>query len=65
MEEVEEQGSPIGRPVVLTNQDPWELPDSEPPTRQHTAAGPSFPQTSIYSRGLPSLASLGKDAPNP
>jgi hypothetical protein len=27
------EGNPIGRPAVSTNLDPWELPDTEPPTR--------------------------------
>jgi hypothetical protein len=39
MEEAEEDGDPIGRPAVSTNPDPWELPKSEPPTRQHILAG--------------------------
>jgi hypothetical protein len=33
MEEAEEEGNPIGE---LTHLDPWELPDTEPPTIQHT-----------------------------
>jgi hypothetical protein len=38
MEEAEEEGDTIGRPVVSTNPDPRELPDTEPPTRQHTGS---------------------------
>ena len=30
-----EEGDSIGRPAVSTNLDPWELPETEPPTRQH------------------------------
>jgi len=37
-EEAEEEGDPIGKPAVSTNQDPWYLSDTEPPTRQHTPA---------------------------
>jgi hypothetical protein len=36
MEQAEEENDPI---VVSTNHVPWELPDTEPPTRQHTSAG--------------------------
>jgi hypothetical protein len=39
LEEAEENGSPIGRPAVSTNPDPWDLSDTELPTRQHTLAG--------------------------
>jgi hypothetical protein len=28
--------SPIGRPIVSTNLDPWELPGTEPPMKEHT-----------------------------
>ena len=28
-------GNPIGRPTVSTNLDPWELPETEPPTKEH------------------------------
>jgi hypothetical protein len=38
IEEAEEEGDPIGRPAVSTNL--WELPDTEPPIRQQTPAGP-------------------------
>ena len=39
IEETEGDGNPIGRPTVSTNLDCWELPETEPPTRQHTQAG--------------------------
>jgi hypothetical protein len=39
LEEAEEEGNPIGKPAVLTNLDPWDLSDTESPTRQHTLAG--------------------------
>jgi hypothetical protein len=37
----------IGRLVVSTNMDPWELQESEPPTREHTQAGQKLPGTYI------------------
>ena len=37
-ERLEEEGDPIGRPAVSNNSDPWDLSDTEPPTRQHTPA---------------------------
>jgi hypothetical protein len=33
-------GNLIGRPIALTNLDPWELPETDPLTREHTWAGP-------------------------
>jgi hypothetical protein len=62
-EEAEEEGNRIGRPAVSMNWDPQNLSDIEPPTRQHTRAGPRPPET--YSRGLPGLVSVGKEAANP
>jgi hypothetical protein len=38
LEEAEEESDPIGRPAVSTNLDPWDLSDTELPTRQHTPA---------------------------
>jgi hypothetical protein len=32
-------GNPIGKPIVSTNQDPWVLPETKPPTKEHTQAG--------------------------
>lgn len=49
MEEAEEEGNLIGRQTVSTNPDSWELPDTEPPIRQHTLAGPR-PMTPILQR---------------
>ena len=40
IEGAEGNGNLIRRPVVLTNLDPWELPETEPPTKEHTWAGP-------------------------
>jgi hypothetical protein len=31
----EEDGNPIGRPTLSTNMDPWELPEINPPTKEH------------------------------
>ena len=28
-----------GKPTESTNLDPWELPETEPPTKEHTQAG--------------------------
>jgi hypothetical protein len=33
-------GNPIGRATVSINLDPWELPEAESPTKEHTLAGP-------------------------
>ena len=35
-EGTEGDSNPIGRPTVSTNLDPWELPETEPPTKEHT-----------------------------
>ena len=48
-EEAEEEGEPIGRPTISTNMDPWDLSDTEPPTRQHTPAD-MRPPTHIQQR---------------
>ena len=40
IEGAEGDGNPIGSPTVSTNLDPWELPEKEPPTKEHTQAGP-------------------------
>jgi hypothetical protein len=37
----------IGRPTVSTNQDPWELPETKPPTKEHMWAGPWPPNTYV------------------
>jgi hypothetical protein len=52
----------IGRTAVSTNPDPSELPETNPKTKEHTWAG-SWPRH-MYSRGLPSLASVGEDTIN-
>ena len=38
-EGTEGDGNPTGRTTVSTNLDPWELPETEPPTKEHTQAG--------------------------
>ena len=38
LEEAEEEADPTGRPAVLANLDPWDLSETEPPTRQHIPA---------------------------
>ena len=42
-EGAETVGNPIGRPLVSTNLEPWELPETKPPTKVHTWAGPKPP----------------------
>jgi len=34
----ERDGNPTGRPKESTNLDPWEVSESEPPTKEHTGA---------------------------
>jgi hypothetical protein len=38
-EGAEGAGNPIRRPTVSTNLDSWELPETKPPTKEHTRAG--------------------------
>jgi hypothetical protein len=38
VEGAEGDGNPIGRPRLSTNLDPQELPETKPPTREHTWA---------------------------
>jgi hypothetical protein len=46
---------------MSTNLDTWELPETEPPTKEHTQVqGPWH----ICMRGLRCLFSVGKDVPN-
>ena len=40
IESAEWNGNLIGRPTLSTNPDPWELPETKPPTKEHTWAGP-------------------------
>lgn len=39
-EGTEGDGHPTGRPTMSTNLDPREFPETEPPTSEHTWAGP-------------------------
>jgi hypothetical protein len=39
----EGDSNPIGRPTVPTNLEPWELPETMPPTKDQTWAGLSSP----------------------
>jgi hypothetical protein len=32
--------TPVGRPTVSTNLDPWEIPETETPAKQHSWTGP-------------------------
>ena len=41
----EGDGNPIGRLMVSTNLDPQELSETDPPTKEHTWAFPSPPDT--------------------
>jgi len=58
----ERDGNPTGRLIESTNLVPWELSESEPPTKEHTGAG-KRPQAA-QSSWLPCLASVGEDMPN-
>ena len=40
IEGTERDGNLIERPTVSINLDPWELPETEPPTQEHTWAAP-------------------------
>ena len=33
----------IGRPTISSNLDPWELPETQPPTKEQAQAGPRPP----------------------
>ena len=37
----------IGSPTELTKMEPWVLPDTELPTKEHTWAGPSAPRPHV------------------
>jgi len=63
LEEAEEEGNRIRGPTVSINLDPWNLSATETPTRQHTQL--RWGSQHIYSRGLPSLGSVRKDAHSP
>ena len=39
IEGAEGDGDPIGRKTVSTNLDPWELPETKPPTKELTWSG--------------------------
>jgi hypothetical protein len=39
IEGAERDGNPVGKPTVSTNLDPWELPETDPPTKELTQAG--------------------------
>jgi hypothetical protein len=47
IEGTEGDGNPIGRPTVSTNLDPWELPETKPPTKEHTQADLRQPATDL------------------
>jgi hypothetical protein len=61
LEVAEEEGNPIGKPVISTNLDPRDCSDTEPPTRQHTLADTRLQHNS---KSLPGLDSVWEDAPN-
>jgi hypothetical protein len=39
IEGTDRDGHPIGRPIVSSNLDSWELPENEPPIKEYTWAG--------------------------
>ena len=58
-EGMEEDSNPIGRPTVSKNMDPWELPVTEPPTKEHTLAGPRPPKHMQQRAALSDLSGRG------
>jgi hypothetical protein len=68
MEEVEEEGDPVGGPAVSINLNP--LPPASPEISKTLDHQPGsihkllWGLQHIYSRGLPSLGSIREDAPN-
>jgi hypothetical protein len=55
----EEDDNTFRRPTVSTNLDRWEYPETMPTTKEHPWAGQR--PRHILIRGLPFLASVGKD----
>jgi hypothetical protein len=49
----------IGTPTVSIDLKSWELPDTKPPTKEHTQAGPR--PWYKWSRTLPCVASMEED----
>jgi hypothetical protein len=35
LKKTEEAGEPLGKPKVSTSMNPWELPETKPPTKEH------------------------------
>ena len=62
-EEAEGDCNPTGRPTVSTSLDAWKLLETELPAKEH--AQTSERPWHLLSRGLPCLASVGKDELNP
>jgi hypothetical protein len=62
IEGAEGDGKPIERTNISNSTDLSELPETKPPTKEHTLSSP-WPQY-ICSRGARSLASVGEGAPN-
>jgi hypothetical protein len=58
----ESDGNPNGITTASTNLDPSELPETKPPTKEHTWVSP-WPNT--CSRGLSCLFSMGEVMSNP
>jgi hypothetical protein len=54
---LKEMATPQEDQLMSTNLKPWELPETEPPTKEHTQVGPKLPP--ICSIGLPCLVSVG------
>ena len=63
IEGAEGDGNSIGRPTISTNTDPWELPETKPPTKEHTQGG--LMAWHICSRRLPCQGSVAEDVSNP
>ena len=39
LKELKVDGNPTGRPTLSTNLDPWKLPETKLPIKEHTQAG--------------------------
>lgn len=62
VEGIERDCNLTGIPILMMNLESWELPESEPPAKEHTHTG--LRPLHICSRGLPYLVSVGDYVPN-
>ena len=59
MEGTEGDYNPIGRPTVSTNLYLWELPQTEPPTKEHVWAGPRPPAHVVERAAMSDISGKG------